>query len=353
LHIDLEKTWRGGQQQVFWLAEGLQKKGHRNFALCIKGGALLERLASAGIECFSTGMFFEFDPFAIKNAAVIINRIQPDILHLHSGHAQSIGVLAAKFSGTRPRIVTTRRVDFHLKSKWKYVNADRIIAISEGVRKVLIADGVPAEKIQTVYSGIDLDRFSGSASEDYLYKEFNIASGRPVIVTVAALAPHKDLKTLISAAAVMKKTFPEAVFIIVGEGELEKELKAQAEAEGVSQTVIFTGFRMDVPQFLKIGAVFVLSSYLEGLGTSVIDAMACGLPVVATKVGGIPELIKDGENGFLVEPGNPELLAERIKALLEQPGLRARFSSNNIARASGFSKDQMIQGTEKVYGELV
>ena len=146
---------------------------------------------------------------------------------------------------------------------------------------------------------------------------------------------------------------PATKFLLVGDGELKDDLIRFADKLKISGSVIFTGFRTDVPQLLTIFDVFVLSSYLEGLCTSVIDAMASGIPVVATDVGGVGELVCDGCNGFLVPPGNPEILAEKTVKILTDKNLQQEFSRNSKINAKNFSREKMVEGTEKVYFGLV
>ena len=352
LHIDFEKTWRGGQQQILWLIEGLKKAGHKNFVLCGSGSALSFKLKENGIDYFTAHPLFELDIFAVLKTAGIINKIRPDIVHLHSAHAHTIGILAVKISSHKPKVVSSRRVDFHIKSKWKYLCADKIIAISQGVKKVLLSDGIPEKKISVVRSGVDLSRFAG-VSGSYLYNELGIKSSQPVVGIVAALAPHKDYRNFLKAAQLVKKEIPDAVFLIVGEGDQKKELIDFAGSLGMACSTIFTGFRNDVPQILSILSVFVLSSYLEGLGTSLVDAMASGLPVVATEVGGVPEVVKDGVTGFLVPARNHILLSEKIIEILKNKNLRERFSEQGKILSQNFSKEKMAEGTERVYMELI
>lgn len=348
LHIDFEKTWRGGQQQLFWLVDGLEKRGHRNFVLCQPESALSVKLQK---NFFNIKMFFEFDPVAVYKTAKIIDRVMPDIVHLHSAHAHTIGLLASKISSHKPKTVSSRRVDFHIKSPAKYRSADRIIAISEGVKKVLLEDGISAEKISVVHSGVDFSRFL-NIQGNYLYDELKIDKNSNIVGNVASLAPHKDHKNFLQAAAIIKKKLPNTKFLIVGDGELKNGLMKFTDKLKISDSVIFTGFRTDVPQLLSIFNVFILSSYLEGLCTSVIDAMVSGVSIVATNVGGVSELVDDGVNGFLVPPQNPEILAEKTVKILTDKNLQQKFSQNGKIKAKDFSKEKMVKGTEKVYLEI-
>ncbi|MDD5687076.1 MAG: glycosyltransferase [Elusimicrobia bacterium] len=352
LHIDLEKTWRGGQQQLFWLVEGLSKKGHKNFVICRHKSELFKKLSENNISFFTVKMLFELDPFAIYKTANIIEKIKPDIIHLHSAHAHTIGLLASKVSKYKPKLVSSRRVDFNIKSRWKYKSVNKIIAISEGVKKVLLEDRIPEHKISVVYSGVDLKRLE-NVSGDYLYEEFKIKKGQVIVGTVGALAGHKNYKNFIKSAEIVKKVIPEAIFFVVGKGELEQELKEYARELNMSDSIIFTGFRNDIPQILSIFTIFVLSSYKEGLCTSIIDGMASGLPIVATDVGGVGELVNNGVNGFLVPSRNPELLAEKIIKIIKEKDLWKKYSEASKIKSKEFSKEKMVDGTERIYTGLL
>jgi len=255
-------------------------------------------------------------------------------------------------SDQKTKLVCTRRVEFNINNKWKYGSVDKIIAISNKVKEVLVKDGIPENRISVVFSGIDLNRFE-NISTDYLYKEFNVKEGNTIIGTVGSLDYHKNHKGFIQAASLIKKSIPDAVFFIVGKGCLEKELKEYAKKLNLSDSIIFTGFRNDIPQILSIFDIFVLSSYTEGLCTSLIDAMAVGLPIIATNVGGVPELIAENINGFQVLPDNPAQIYEAVMKLVKDRNLLNRFSELNKIKAKEFSKDRMIENTEHVYWEMI
>ena len=213
--------------------------------------------------------------------------------------------------------------------------------------------GVPASKVVVVRSGIDLRKFDGLKDTEDLRKEFGIARDAPLVGNVAALAPHKDQTCLLEAARRVVDAFPGVRFLIVGEGPLEVALREHRARLGLEREVIFTGFRRDVGAILRMLDVFVLSSYLEGLGTSVLDAMLVGLPIVATRVGGIPEAVEDGENGLLVPPRSPEALSEAICRLLEDRAMRERLGRRGKTRVHRFDIRETVRRTEAVYVDLL
>ncbi|HID96146.1 MAG TPA: glycosyltransferase [Candidatus Latescibacteria bacterium] len=357
LHVDSARTWRGGENQVLLLSSGLQERGHKVSIACPPGSVLARRAADAGIDTKRLPMRGELDLMACVRLARMIKKGGFEVLHLHTAHAHSLGLIASKLVRI-PALVVSRRVDFHIggnpASRLKYNSrVDRIIAISEGVRKVLIQDGVPPERIVVVHSGIDLKRFGNLDNSRSLYRDLGLSGREKLVGIVAALAPHKDHVNFLNASQIVAGVRPDTRFLIVGEGEGKEGLKGLVKKLDLEGYVIFTGFRNDIPKVLSTLDVFVLSSYLEGLCTSILEAMAAGLPVVATSTGGVPELVKDGDNGILVPPQNPKALAEGILRILNNPSLAMRLGRAGKDFALNFSADKMVEDTETIYRSIL
>jgi glycosyltransferase involved in cell wall biosynthesis len=221
-------------------------------------------------------------------------------------------------------------VEFPLKdnsfSRRKYTrDVDAIIAISEGVKKVLLDSDIPSSLIHVIPSGIDFSPFEEVASRDFLRREFSLAPDDYLVGIVAALEDAKGHTYLIQASRILREQAPKIKIIIVGTGPLEIELDRQAHELGVDDMVFFLGFREDVPRILASLDLFVLSSYREGLGTSLLDAMASRLPVVATQAGGIPDVVIHQKTGLLVPPRDSAALAQAILTLYNDRELAARL----------------------------
>jgi glycosyltransferase involved in cell wall biosynthesis len=353
LHINSARTWRGGEQQTFWLCRGLKRRGHSTFLACQPGSPLLSRARAAGIDTCPVKMRGEWDLWAVRRLAGLIRRHDIEAVHLHTAHAHTLGLLAAQMAAIPFRFVT-RRVDFHthrhVLNRWKYGSAvTAVVAISEGIRRVLLSDGIPGERIITVPSGIDLERIEMVPDPAGLRSPLGIPEGSLVVGMVAALAPHKDHRTFLQAAAMVTSSLPDVRFLIIGDGPLRPELERLAGSTGLSPNVIFTGFREDALTLTKLLDIFVLSSYLEGLGTALLDAMAMGKPLVATNVGGIPEALLDGRNGLLVPPRDPRALAAAIVKLGQDPGLRDQMGDFGKKHAQKFDIVGTIDGVEEIY----
>ena len=285
----------------------------------------------------------------------IIRQFSPEIVHVHDPHAVSMAALALSFSAPtpRPRVVASRRVDFHLQkhsfSRWKYRQVDLFIAASAAIRDVLVSDGIPARHTVVVHDGIDVGKIGRLPSVD-LRAEFWLPHGAPLLVNVGALVAHKGQRYLIDAMPHVLREVPEAHLIILGEGELRSALERQVKELGVEKHVLLPGFRADVLQLMKSADLFVMSSVTEGLGSTVLDAMAMKLAVVGTQAGGIPEAVVDGRTGLLVPPAHARELATAIVQLLKDPGRRERMGAAGHARVSEhFGVARMLQGTLDAY----
>ena len=357
LHIDGERTWRGGEQQALYLATGLAQRGHGATLACQPGSPLAERARAAGLEVAEVRMRGEADFVAVLALRRLIRRGGFDVVHMHTSHAHTLGCTAAALA-RRGRTIVSRRVDFGVAanavSALKYRHGvDRYIAISEAIRRVLLEGGVDPARVSVVHSGIDLGRFAGVVP-GRLREEFALAADAPVIGNVAALADHKGQRYLLAAMPRVLAAEPRARLFIVGEGALRPALEAQASELGIEAAVTLTGFRTDVAQWLELFDVFVMASHLEGLCTSVLDALAMRTPVVATAAGGLPEIVIDGETGLLVPPREPAALADALVRLLRDRALGRRLAEAGRRRVEKeFSVEGMVEGTLAVYDEVL
>jgi glycosyltransferase involved in cell wall biosynthesis len=253
-------------------------------------------------------------------------------------------------------LVASRRSEFRLArhsfSRWQYSQVDGFLAISRAVRDRLVADGIPARKIEVVHEGVDVERGAAAPSGN-VHAALFLPTHAPVVGTVGALVAQKNHHTLIDAAALVVRAVPDARFVILGDGELRPALEEQIRHKHLERHVFLAGFRADVPELMKDFDVFALSSIQEGLCTSLVDAMAAAKPAVATAVGGVPEVVADGETGFLVPPRDHPALAEKIVRLLTDEPLRRRMGEAGLARARRlFTVERMVEQTAAVYERL-
>lgn len=354
LHVDEQTGWRGGEQQASYLIAGSAQRGHDCF-LAGRPGSPFSTTAHGGhvLGRLELSLRNEFDLVSAAKMAAFARTNGIQILHAHTGHAHMIACLARTFHRAL-KVVVSRRVDFppaaNIFSRYKYSLPDHFVAISDKIGQVLLKFGVSPAKVSVVHSGIDVSRLN---VETESRTELGLPDG-PLIGNVAALVGHKDHRTLIAAMPTVLKSIADAHLAIVGDGPLRRELEAQIAALDLGSHVHILGYRDDVPAILKAFDVFAMSSAEEGLGTSILDAMASGVPVAATDAGGIPEIVRHEETGLLSPKGDSVALGSALVRLLTDSALAARLVQNGQSMVdSEFSADSMVEGNLAVYEHVM
>jgi glycosyltransferase involved in cell wall biosynthesis len=354
LHIDTARTWRGGQNQVLLTVNGLEEIGVPAVLIAHESGEL-KRRASEGLRFIGFAPKSEFDVHAGWQLSKVIAETRPNVVHAHDPMAVALAAMALTMNSTgeRPLLVAARRVDFHLKrhafSKWKYKKIDLFIAASRVIAGMLVEDGIPRDRITVVHDGVNVSAIDRQPAVD-AHAAFWLPHGAPIVGNVAALVGHKGQKYLIAAAAQVVREVPDARFLILGEGELRAPLERQVRELGLGHHVLLPGFRTDAVGLQKSFDIFAMSSITEGLGSAMLDAMACGTAVVATQAGGIPEAIVDDQHGVLVPPHDAAALARALIRLLKDPDLRKRLAEAGRQRiVNEFSVENMVQRTLAAY----
>jgi glycosyltransferase involved in cell wall biosynthesis len=353
LHVDTAATWRGGQNQVLLTARGMAGRGVEAAIACRLGGELEARARASGAVVRPLPFRGDLWPPAILALARLLRRERPQALLLHDPHAVTAGLVATRLAGRVP-LVAVRRVDFPLRgplSRAKYAACDRVIVVSRAIGSVVAGGGVPEDRVRLVYEGVP-DRTPSGGGREAL-AGLGVPAGVPVVGNAAALTGHKDHATLVEAFAILRPRVPEARLVIAGDGELRPALEAQVRERGLGDRVVFAGFRRDLDRLLPAFSVFCLSSRLEGLGTSLLDAMAFGLPVVATAAGGIPEAVEDGVTGRVTPPGDPGALADALASVLGDEERRRAYGAAGRKRfLELFTADHMVEETLRVVEEV-
>ncbi len=354
LHLDDQLGWRGGEQQASWLVQGLVAKGHK---VWISGKATGEFLKSThgGAPLIRVPLPFlaEVDLYTCWRLAQIVYQEEIDIIHAHTSHTHTIACIT-RVLARRGAAVVSRRVSFAPKTdrfnQWKYRAPDALLAVSEKVADVLRESNLPPEKITRVYSAIDLARLDvPPASRESL----GLDEKAPFLLSAGALVDHKDHATLLSAMPKVVAAIPKAHLFIAGEGALREPLEQQIAALGLGAQVTLLGHRTDVPALVNAADLYISSSWSEGLGTSVLEALACKTPVVAAVAGGIPEMILPGKTGRLVPNRDPEALAEAIIEALKHPKESAKMASAGKKLVEQtFTASRMVENTLEVYLKL-
>ncbi len=357
LHISTAQPWRGGEQQLVYLFEELHQQNIKQTIVCTKKSALEKHCIESGKQFISLQKKGSFDiAFAYQ-----LKKISGEnsILHVHDSHAHTAAVLSSILFRNKAPIIVSRRVDFKIGDnflstfKYNYRSVKKIICVSDAIKKIISPEIKDQTKLVTIHDGVDLNKFEiGKISKTKLRSEFTIPDDYYLIGNVAALAPHKDYYTFIDTASILIQKNIKAKFVMIGEGPERKKLEAYIKQKNMSEHIIMTGFRNDIKEILPELDIFLITSETEGLGSSILDAMLCKVPVVATNAGGIPEIIKHHETGLLAPIKNSITLAENIEILISNPELKNKFIKNALNLVNKFSKENMATKTLEVYKEM-
>ena len=370
LHLDTEMTWRGGEQQAFWLVEGLLKREiGKQVIVANPESEMAKRAKERDWNVFEVEMRGGWNPKVANKIAKIARQNVIDLAHAHTSHGHTLAWMGLARRKITP-VVVTRRVDFPVGKglfapfrRAKYTHPwVHLIAISDGVKDVMIEGGLTPDEIAVVSSGIDPRRLQGRRDRDKIRKEIGLGPQTALIGNVAALTDHKGQIYLIQAAkrlrawtqslpdTISNEAFRDFKIILIGEGEDRPKLEAEIQNLGLENHVLLLGWRDDIADCMAGMDVFCLPSHLEGLGTAMLDALWMRLPVVASRTGGIPDVLIDGEVGLLSAPKNPKELADALIRMLESPDLRKRFSEEGRRTVErGFTVNRMVEGTLAVY----
>jgi glycosyltransferase involved in cell wall biosynthesis len=349
LHVDPERRWGGGEAQVLGLARELGARGHISRLAADPTGPLAEAAPGVGLAVVPLRIRNHFD----LGAALRLRRLVPghDVVHFHTARAHALAPFCRRLGA---RLVVTRRMDY-VPAGGPYVRllynhaVDAVIAISAGVRQALVRVGVRAERIRVVPSGIDVAAFVVPEAERAAVRAgWGLAATDVVVVVVGALERRKGHAVLLAAARRLAPLAPELRYVFCGAGgEAERLAAAAAPLDGA---VRFAGFRRDVAACLAAADVVALPSLAEGLGVAALEAMAAGRAVLASRVGGLAEVVVGGVTGLLVPPGDPEALAGGLLRLARDAELRARLGAAGRARvAAEYTTARMAEGTLACY----
>ena len=318
LHTESSTGWGGQENRTLQECIGLKKRGARVIILCQPDSRLNKRASAEGIEVRTCRMKKSYDILAIKYIMNLIRSENIDIISTHSGRDSLLAGIAGRLSRKRPIIVRTRHLALPITSKFTYsLLAHKVVAVSEYVKQYLIEKNIVSGKVTAIPTGIDTDKFNPQKVNDSLRQELGLQKDTPLIGTIAILRKKKGHHTILDAMPLVLKEIPDAVFVFAGDGPQRDNILNKIKASGLSGKVFMLGLRKDIPEILKSIDVFALPTLQEALGTSFIEAMAMGKPVIGADVGGVGEVIKNGVNGYLVEPDDPQALAEAIIKMLK------------------------------------
>jgi glycosyltransferase involved in cell wall biosynthesis len=357
----------GAERQLVELARGLDKARYRVTVVTLYPGQPLERevVGVPGVELVSLRRRHRFDPSPVWRMARLLRQLRAHIVQPFLTPATFFALTGALLAGTPVRVATERcglRLRPGLGSHiYRFLEdrltrwAQAVVANSEAGRRYVLSRGIPAAKVRVVYNGVDPRRACCSPAEALaVRRSLGADETTPVVGMVASLTPAKDYPTFLRAAASVSRELPSARFLIVGDGPLRAELEAMALRLGLGGRVVFTGLQLRVAPFIAAMDVAVLSSRdHEGCSNFLLEAMALGRPIVATEVGGNPELFRDGQPGLLVPPRSPGALAGAVLSLLDDDELRGRCAADAQAICRRrFSLEAMVAAYDALYREL-
>ena len=359
--LHLTEVWdTGGAENVFIsLVENLDKTRYNSDVCLLRNGWLKTQLDRRGVETLVIPQHRSFDFPWLYQLVKLLRRRSIDVIHAHEFAMNVYGALLSRITGI-PNVTTVHGKNYYcekLRRRLGYRFAARqsiMVAVSEDLKQFLVkSTAIPPERIRVVPNGINLNRYLTNGEDATVRRELGIKAGSPVIGTVGNLFAVKGQIYLIRACRIVAKTFPDFVLLVAGEGEELTVLQTEAHDLGIQENVKFLGFREDVPSLLQAMDVFVLPSLSEGLPLSVLEAQALQKPVVASDVGGVPEVVEDGISGFLVPPKNPQALADKILLLLRNTQLATDLGKEGRKRVEqAFSLEHMIQEYQSLYEEL-
>jgi glycosyltransferase involved in cell wall biosynthesis len=356
----------GAERVVINLAKGLDKDRFNPMVCCLnEQGKFADELEKEGIRVIALNKKSKLDFTVINKLARIMKENNINVVNTHLWGANFWGRIAAKLAKV-PVIIATE----HNEDTWKlpfyflFDNilsdwTDKIIAVSSSVKEFYVSKGIPTDKIEVVYNGIDIKQGqSPSGTVPVLHsakirEEFGIKEEETVLAVIGRLVPQKGHCYFLSALKELLKDH-KIMALIVGSGPIEEELKQFSYNLGLNGNVIFTGLRRDIPDLLNNCIdILVMPSLREGLPLIALEAMSSGVPIIASKVGGIPELVIDGKTGLLVEPENHVALKEAIERLINDKGLRQQLIDNAKRKVEEeFCLDSMLSKTQNLYQEL-
>jgi glycosyltransferase involved in cell wall biosynthesis len=354
LHVDLGREWRGGQSQALNLIRGLRARGHKAELIALRDGPLARRAVAEGVRVATIGRWATRVRAALELRRLTATR-KFDLVHAHEAHA----LTAAWLAGAYPRlaVVASRRLAYPLQQNRfalaRYRRAARILAISRFVAESVVASGVPRARVAVVNDGVEIPSLPSTEERRHARERWGIAPQDPLLGCVGYLLAEKGQEFLVRALPVVRGEYPDCKLLLAGGGPLRPSLERLAAELGVSDAVRFLGIIDDVSQVYAALNVFIFPSLAEPLGSSLLAAMANGLPVVAGTGGAVPEVIDHERNGLLVDGPDPQGLGEAMCRLLGDKELAARLGK--AARETvvqRFTSDRMVEETLRNYRQL-
>ncbi|MCX7705660.1 MAG: glycosyltransferase [bacterium] len=344
----------GTEKQVLLLCKYFNREKFHPFIISLRNGIMKEDFIKENVPVFVIGKRYRFDFVALFKLILTLMRIRPDILHTFMFTSNTWGRIAGIASGIPVIVASERSVDLWKKRYHFFIDkllgffTDKIVCNSNSVKELYKKNlGTISRKLIVIKNGIEFEKFKPVNSKQ---KQGN----KKIVFTASRLSPEKGIQFLIDAARIVLKERDDVRFLIAGEGKCRKEFEDIVTEYGIQKNVVFLGYRKDIPDLILQSDIVVLPSLWEGLPNIILEAMAMKKPVVATSIGGTIEIVKDGETGFLVSPGDINQLAERIQLLISDENLTKKFGENGYKFVrKHFDVYSMVSSYENLYMMLL
>ena len=357
IHLDTGKELRGGQRQLLSLSRGLRARGHEQLIVCPEGSGLESTAWEEGFRVFALPNHDLGRAHGIMQLRQRLLAEPAQILHAHDGRGQTLSWLASM--GLPVRRIASRRVTFlpETVARHRFIytrTCDSVIAVSHYVRSLLITAGVAGERIDVIPDGIEIpDELPTPAERAAARADWGFGEQEFILGHVGAFTPEKGQDVAIAALRLLVEKLPSARLLLVGTAPRDSVAKLSEQPGNVPGRVMFLGELEDLAAFFAGIDLFIMPSRAEGLGSAGLLAMARGRAVVASRVGGLPEIVEPGRSGWLVEPGSPQALADAIVAAASDGARLGQFGHYARERARQFSNDIMVAKTEALYQRLL
>jgi glycosyltransferase involved in cell wall biosynthesis len=355
IHVSSASSWRGGEQQIAYLLLELAKQNMLQMVFCPKGSPLHTFCEKNNIDVNAYRKRSGIDLWTAYQITKFCRRADSPIIHTHDSKSHTAAFLAAALFMNKVPVVVHRRVSFPIKKsilsdiKYNYNVISRIICVSEFARAMVTSRLIKTDKTVTIHDGIDISRFTDKKAGHFLRKKYAFQKNNILIGNISALTAEKDFFTFVDTADYLLTHHPDFRFLIIGDGPQEQEIALYIKEKGIEEKVIMTGFLDNIPDILPELDLFLFTSASEGLGTTLLDAFACKIPVVSTNAGGIPEIVKHNFTGLLAGVKQPLELADAVEKILSDYQLKSRLVENAFAAVHNFSAEIMALKTIEVY----
>lgn len=363
LYVHGIKEIGGAETDLLSVIRGLDRERFQPFVVCPSDGSFIKEVEALHIPVHGMHVpawrklkgIFRI-PMAVRTLVRRIRYWNVDVVHVNDYWWAPLSWLASRWCQVPCVVHIRQQIEPKRVKQYWLTKPNQLMPVSEEIRQVAIEGGVKPDRIQTVYSGIDFSNQFDSISGESIRQQHRLGQNQPVIGTVANLFPRKGYEFLIEAVEQVRKIVPDIFCFIVGEGDqaYTKKLESMVQDKGLQSCVVFAGFQKNILNYVAAFNVFVLPSLMEGLGIVLLEAMAMRKPIIASRVGGTPEVVEDGVTGILVSPGDSGLLADGILKLIQDRQVQIMMGDAGKKRLqSHFDLEQTIHNIQTIYTRFV